>query len=213
MNYIRIRSFLMFIFFASCTLLTAQRKPYDTEVYWGVNGGMTGSMVMFKPTVSQSFLTGYNGGLVFRYINAKSLGLQAELNYSERGWLEKDNNYSRRLNYIELPFMTHFNFGNKFRTFLNIGPKFSYLISENTLVNNVVGSTAPQHSQLVEHPFEYGLVAGTGFYLRMKRQVIQIEARASFSAIDIYSNALSAPFDNSNNVNASVNISWLIQTN
>lgn len=93
MNYIQMRSFLLFIFFTSCTLLTAQRKPYETEVYWGVNGGITGSMVMFKPSVSQSFLTGYNGGIVFRYINAKSLGLQAEINYSERGWLEKDNNY------------------------------------------------------------------------------------------------------------------------
>lgn len=108
--------------------------------------------------------------------------------------------------------MTHFNFGNKFRTFLNIGPKFSYLISESAPINNTAGSTAPQHLLSVEHPFEYGLVAGTGFYLRMKRQVIQIEARASFSAIDIYSNALSDPFDNSNNVNASLNISWLIQS-
>jgi hypothetical protein len=108
--------------------------------------------------------------------------------------------------------MTHFNFGNKFRTFLNLGPKFSYLISEKALINNNVNSTQHQHSQAVEHPFEYGIVAGTGFYLRMQKQVIQVEARASFSAIDIYSNAASDPFDNSNNVYASVNISWLIQT-
>lgn len=204
---------ILFVLVTTSLGLSAQRKPYNTEVYWGINGGMTGSQVLFKPTVSQSFLTGYNGGLVFRYINAKSLGLQAEINYQERGWLEKDNNYSRRLNYLELPFMTHFNFGNKFRTFFNIGPKFSYLISEKTLIYNTVNSTQHQHSQAVERPFEYGLVAGTGFYLRMKRQVIQIEARAGFSAIDIYSNAASDPFDNSNNVNATLNISWLVQTN
>lgn len=190
----------------------AQRKPYKAETYWGVNGGMTGSMVLFKPAVSESFLTGYNGGVVFRYINAKSFGLQTELNYSERGWLEKDNLYSRRLNYIELPFMTHFNFGNKFRVFFNIGPKFSYLISEKTLTDNTVNSTEHQHIQTVEHPFEYGLVVGTGFYLRIKRQVFQVEGRGNFGAVSIFSDAASDPFDNSNNVNASVNISWLIQT-
>ncbi|MFZ4581322.1 MAG: porin family protein [Paludibacter sp.] len=189
-----------------------QRKYYATEKYWGINGGVTGSMVGFKPSVSQSFLLGYNGGLVFRYINAKSLGFQTELNYSQRGWTEKDGLFSKQLNYIELPILTHFNFGNNFRAFFNIGPKLSYLISEKTLVNNTVNSTQEQHIKATEHPFEYSLVVGTGFYIRLKKQVFQVEARANYGAVDLYSNAASDYFDASNNINASLNFSWLLQT-
>ena len=105
-------------------------------MYIGLNGGMAASTVNFNPKVSQSFLIGYTGGLVFRQISQKSLGFQAELNYMQRGWQESDGNYSRQLNFIELPIMTHFNFGKKFRFFFNIGPKLGYLISENVLLNN-----------------------------------------------------------------------------
>ena len=190
----------------------AQRKNYTTEKYWGINAGMTGSMVGFKPTVNQSYLLGNNGGIVFRYINDKSLGFQTELNYSQRGWTEKDGLFSKQLNYIELPILTHFNFGRNFRVFFNIGPKLSYLISEKTLLNNTVNSTQEQHIKATERPFEYGLVVGTGFYMRIKKQVFQVEARANYGAVDLYSNAASDYFDASNNMNASLNFSWLLQT-
>ena len=82
----------------------AQKTAFEPEVYLGLNGGMSASMLYFNPQVKQSFLTGYNGGLTFRYIGKKSLGVQAELNYSQRGWKESDGLYARQLNYIELPF-------------------------------------------------------------------------------------------------------------
>lgn len=206
-------SFILFIIlsFSSFTL-PAQRKFYVSEKYWGINGGMSGSRVNFKPTVSQMIMTGYNGGFVFRYINAKSLGFQAELNYSERGWIERNNLFTKRLNYIELPLLSHFNYGNNFRVFFNIGPKFGYLVSEKNLVDNTVNSTQEQHIKAIQNRFEYSLVAGTGFYMRIKKQVFQIEGRASYGAVDLYSNAASDYFDNSNSLNGSINFSWLIQT-
>ncbi len=192
--------------------LQAQRKPYDSEVYWGVTGGATASTVYFKPTVEQNTLTGYNGGAVFRYIGTKNLGLQAELLYSQRGWSEANDLYSRQLNYIEMPFLTHFNFGNTFRTFINFGPKLSYLLSEKVLINNTINSTEPQHINAVNRPFEYGLVLGAGFYVRIKRQVLQIEARGNYSAVDLYPNKPGDDFSFSNSIYGSLNFSWLIQS-
>ena len=199
---------LIFIF---TSVLSAQRKEYIPELYVGVNFGATGSMVNFDPAVEQSYLQAYNGGLVFRYIAQKSLGFQSELNYSQRGWNESDGNYTRQLNYIELPILTHFNFGNKFRFFFNIGPKFSYLISEKVLINNNIENTLEQHAEAVQNKLDYGFCGGIGFLLNLKGQVIQFDARANYSMTNVFSNAKKDYFATSNNMNVSVNIGWLMQ--
>lgn len=200
---------VFFVFMVGSTL--AQKSFYKKEMYIGLNGGMAASTVNFKPKVSQSFLLGYTGGLVFRQISQKSLGFQAELNFMQRGWQESDGNYSRQLNFIELPIMTHFNFGNKFRIFFNIGPKLGFLISENVLLNNQEKSTSVQHTTLIQNKFDYGFALGTGCYLNILGQVIQLEARGNYCMSDIFSNAKRDYFDNSNPMYASVNLAWLMQ--
>ena len=147
---------VILLVFISSTLFSQARLD-QPEIYIGTSHGAIGSMVMFKPSVSQSYLLGYNGGLIFRYISEKNVGMQAELNYSQRGWSESDSNYERQLNYIELPFLTHIYFGNKTRFFFNIGPKVSYLISEKVLVDNTLNSVITSYSihytKLYDHPF------------------------------------------------------------
>lgn len=191
--------------------MKAQKTTFEPEVYLGLSGGVTASMLYFNPQVKQTFLTGYNGGLTFRYIGKKSLGVQAELNYSQRGWKESDGLYARQLNYIELPFLTHFNFGDKFRYFFNIGPKISYLLSENILIDNTQNSTAEQHIKAVENPFDYGFSLGTGALIKIQKQVLQVEARANYSLSNVFSDAKKDYFNYSNNLNASVNFTWLFQ--
>lgn len=189
----------------------AQRKDYKTEIYYGINAGMTAAKVNFDPSVAQNYITGYQGGFVFRYISSKSLGVQAELNYTQRGWSESDGLYARQLNYMELPFLTHFNFGNNFRFFFNIGPKIGYLLSENVIINQTINSTSTQHITAVQNKFDYGFCSGLGFLLNIKGQVFQLEGRGNYSMNDIFSNAKKDYFDTSNNMYATVSFSWLMQ--
>ena len=205
------RKYLSIILLVYTVGLFAQARLNQPEMYIGTSHGVVGSMVMFKPAVSQTYLLGYNGGLVFRYIAEKNVGMQAELNFSQRGWSQSDGLYERQLNYIELPFMTHIYVGDKGRVFFNLGPKISYLISEKVLVNNKLNSTDTQHTTLIENPFDYGLCAGLGFLFRIKKNVFQFDTRANFGLSDIYSNDKRDYFDTSNNVNLSVNFAWLLQ--
>ncbi len=202
---------LLFIAVLICSLSIVAQNPEHPEIYIGGTFGATGSMVTFKPTVGQTYLQGYNGGVVFRFISDKYVGFQAELNYSQRGWNESGDLYARQLNYIELPFMTHFYVGNKTRFFFNIGPKISYLISENVLVDNAVGSTEVQHTTKIQNPFDYGICTGLGLLFKIKPIVIQLDTRASYSLSDIYSNNKKDYFDTSNNVSVSVNLAILFQ--
>lgn len=211
-NKIYTHSFLFTIFFVfSVGFSFAQKAYYKPEIYIGINGGMAASTVNFLPKVSQSFLMGYTGGLVFRQISQKSLGWQVELNYMQRGWQETELDYARQLSFIELPFLTHFNFGKKFRFFFNIGPKVGFLIAENVLQNTQETSTSVQHTTLIENKFDYGFAAGTGFYMNIKGQVFQLEARGNYSMSDIFSNDKRDYFDKSNPMYASVNFAWLMQ--
>lgn len=205
------RKFLIIpILFISITVLSQSRLD-NPEMYIGASFGRTASLVMFTPAVNQSYLLGYNGGIVFRYIAEKNVGMQAELNFSQRGWNETDSTYARQLNYIELPFMTHIYIGKKNRVFFNVGPKISYLISEKVLKTNNPNSDLTQRSTLVQNPFDYGLCGGLGLMFRINKNILQLDARANYSLSDIFSNDKRDFFDTSNNVNVSVNLAWLLQ--
>lgn len=203
--------YLSIILLAFATGVFAQARLDRPEKYIGTSHGVIGSMVMFKPAVSQTYLSGYNGGLVFRYIAEKNVGMQVELNFSQRGWSESDGLYERQLNYIELPFMTHIYVGKKNRVFLNLGPKIAYLISEKEITNNTTNSTATQHTTLIENPFDYGLCAGLGVLFNVRGNILQLDTRANFGLSDVFSNDKRDYFDTSNNVNVSVNLGWLLQ--
>lgn len=209
--------YLIFIILnVNSTIISAQNKEFKPEIWLGVHGGMNASMVFFKPAVPQSYFMGRNGGITFQFNSEKSLGIQAELNYVERGWTESNgllDTYARRLQYIELPFMTHIYFGNKFRFYFDLGPEMAYLIGEQEVSNYFVNSVAEQHIQAVQNKFDYGFAVGTGFSLQLGRQVVQIGINGSYSLGDIFSNAKKDYFDTSNSVVAGVRACWMIQTN
>lgn len=205
------KTVLFFIFFAVSLLCKAQVRLDNPETYVGITAGANGSMVNFSPGVRQTYLLGNNAGAIFRYISDKNLGVQAELLYMQRGWNEAGNMFAHRLDYIDIPFLSHFYLGRSFRVFFNLGPRIGFLFSEKTLYNYFEDSDAVQHIRNADYNFDYGFAAGLGFLLRIKKQVFQFEARGNYSVTDIYSNDKRDYFDFSNNINATVNFSWLMQ--
>ena len=99
----------------------------------GIKQGIVFSQVNFDPPVTQNLTLGYTGGLAIQYISETHAGIQAEFNYSQRGWTEKldsSNSYKRTLNYFEVPVLSHFIYTQKKTTFfLNLGPAISFYSS------------------------------------------------------------------------------------
>lgn len=206
------RKYYLFLFIVLNASLSAQSMLAKPEVYVGISGGATSSMVFFNPSISQGFLVGYNTGVAFRYIAEKNVGLQAEINYSQRGWRESSGAYTRQLNYIELPFMTHIYIGNKVQFVVNLGPKISYLLSENVLINTTT-DTDTQHITKIQNPFDYGLCGGLGIQFKANKSVFQLDTRANFGLSDVFSNDKRDFFDASNNFNISLNLAYYFQIN
>ena len=204
---------LVVLFIVTNAYLQAQQyKTFEPKLTLGVGAGPVFTSVDFVTAVPQNTTQGLSGGVSLRYITEKHLGLLAELNYTQRGWTEDfseapknpDHSYSRTLNYIELPLMTHIYFGNKVKFVVNIGPQISYMFSDNggtmndalTEYINDKRKEDPNNPlglqyEDVDSKFDYGLLGGVGVEFNTGLGSFILEGRYYFGLGDSYDNSRS----------------------
>ncbi|MBQ6983798.1 MAG: PorT family protein [Paludibacteraceae bacterium] len=191
---------------ALCVLcwMQAEAQPrLHTPEYWlGVHGGVSASTVLFNPAVSgmspitKACVLGGNGGLVFRYAGHKFCAFQMELDYLHRGWTE--NGEAHSLHYVELPILMHLNFGSDVcRWIFNLGPQIGYCVKDE--------------STTIDHPFDWGMAAGTGFNVRTKKAgVFELEVRFDFSFGGVFGTSITDRFNMASPMDLSVNLGWMM---
>lgn len=189
--------------------LAAQRYYYEPEYTLGARAGATASFVSFVPAVSHQMLYGAQAGIVFRYISDRHFGIQVETNFTQRGWKEKSDvyRYTRTLDYIEIPFLSHIYFGkNYFRWFFNLGPEISFRVADRTDTDiSDERQKSPRHTDDFKTIFDYGIAVGTGFEFQTRRAgIYQLEARYSFGLGDLYRNSSDDTYRRSSNQNISL---------
>jgi hypothetical protein len=192
--------------------LHAQKKnPFKGELYLGVGGGGLLSKVDFVPSVPMVFKQGIYGGLSAKYISDKNLGLIMELNFAQRGWKEEFESssgfsYSRTLNYIEVPFMTHVYFGEKMQFVVNAGPQISLLVGDSQKMNQALSDDVDarreanpgvrigmQYKGMYElKRVDYGLTGGIGMVFKTGVGDFDLEGRYYFGLGDIFTSRRSA---------------------
>ena len=175
------------------------QENFHKEFNWGLNGGTSISSVSFNPKVRQGKLIQGVGGISIRYISENNFGIQCEINYSQRGWKEvypdyPDIHYTRALDYIELPVLTHiyFNAGKRFRTVFNLGPQLGYLLNERTLESSIDindENTPSYYAQKVQRRFDWGLCFGGGVELRTSSGNFILDGRYYYGLSDIFNNS------------------------
>ena len=171
----------------------------------GVNGGINLNSVSFSPKVRQNNLMGINGGVTARYISEKYFsmicGIQAEVNYSQRGWKEiiedgTEDTYHRAMNYLEVPLLAHLAFGkdrgNGVRFVLNLGPQIGFLINEKEYKSAAWHpedrpyGVNVQYDKAAENKFDYGIIGGGGVEIRTGIGHFVAEARYYFGLSDFF---------------------------
>ena len=221
---------------------TAQIGEHRNVVSIGVNGGYAMSNVGFTPKVNQKMYGGMTGGVTFRYVFEKYFNtvcaLQAEVNYTQAGWKEDildlndqpvinpatgvAEDYSRAINYIQVPFMAHLGWGREERGmqfFVQAGPQFGLYLSESTKSSydghqpntaDRANATVAQETMPVENKLDYGIVAGAGLeYSHPKIGHIQLEARYYYGLANIYGDSKKDYFGKSNNGTIYVKLAYL----
>lgn len=211
----KIKSLLIgFVLLAGTSLpVAAQMGDARNNLSVGFNAGANLNSVSFTPTIKQNSTTGLTGGLTARYISEKYFamicGAQVELNFSQRGWDElfeilgengepvKDTSrsYSRKMTYIDIPFLAHLAFGNEkgLQFFVHAGPQISFLIGESESMegidmDNLSNTQKAIYDTKIQNKFDYGIAGGAGIELSTKKAGnFLIEGRYYFALSDFYS--------------------------
>ena len=194
--------------------IKAQDK-FIPETTIGIKLGANFSKIIFDTLISQSLLQGFNGGVVFEFISEPHLGIQLELNYSQKGWsenLDSSNIYRRKLNYLEFPFMTRIEIGNGNTKFtINLGAYFSYLIYETQTMKIInKNEIRNYYNNKIDNNFEYGLCFGLGLMRKTSIGNFELEFRFNQGLSNIFdSNRYS--ISTSQNQVISVSLFYLIK--
>ena len=211
-------------FFLSFQEIKAQTH-YSSNVAIGVKGGATFSEVFFNPSVRQKFNPGMTAGVMVRYIEEDHFGLIAELNFVQRGWSENFEgapyNYSRTLNYVELPVMAHIFFGRRGKFFFKAGPQVALFLSESTKANfdpkemaslpdfPYVNRMNEQMLMSATQKIDYGISAGLGGEFNInKKNSLSIEARFYYGLGNVFPSKRTDTYSASNQMTLSATIGY-----
>jgi len=147
--------FILLILSTFSIYVKAQEEtPFVPEHLFGFTGGVNMVSVFSEEPltytdrqgnliVSNPYLLKYVGGLSYKYISGKNVGLLAELTYTQKGGYNEflfDKNgsvtdsilFNHQLDYIEFSFLTNVRLGKKHgKINLYLGPHLAYLINQN----------------------------------------------------------------------------------
>lgn len=196
---------------------------YEAQMSLGVHGGVNLSQVMFSPSIRQKFLPGANAGINFRYTEEKHFGFIIEANFEQRGWAENFDDapfsYSRTINYVQIPFMSHIYFGRRHKFFINLGPSVSFKTGDSVKSNfdySNVGSvpdfpvhTSQQYGYPTKGAVDFGISGGLGGELGItRRHSIYLEARYYFGIANVLPAGRTDHFKSSNPMALSISLGY-----
>ena len=207
----------------------AQLGEERSNLSIGVNAGMNMSSVSFQPSIKQKSKSGMAFGVTARYMSEKYFkmmcGIQAEINYSQRGWSENiddgsGNAYSRTMNYLEIPLLAHLAFGKDaldegMKFFVNMGPQVGLCLSETeTMSDNWDPTYRPngvvqQYGKLVENKLDYGILGGLGMELSTKMGHFLWEGRYYYGLSDFWGSSKKDEFGRSGHSYLGVRLTYL----
>lgn len=203
--------------------LIAQRNPFDFGIEGGMNiGTLRGNSLIDE---NHSLKPGSIFGISFQYNLPKLLSIKTGLSFEQKGSkfsvpaVDINGNYQGdykgtiTFNYLTIPLVTQFSFGQKWRPFVNFGGFCSILISQKERVqafSNYPGSTT-NYTDLFKRT-EFGLTGGLGLSYSMEMPLaVSVEVRnnlglTNISDIEVYGGGQSL----TNTLNLLIGISYQI---
>ena len=209
--------------------IMAQLGEERSNLAVGVNLGMNMTKVDFSPRIKQKSHNGMAFGVTARYMCEKYFnmmcGIQAEINYTQRGWKEdiddgSENTYSRTMNYIEVPLLAHLAFGKDaldkgVKFFINMGPQVAFFLNEKEKMSEDwnpayrPNGVNQQYGKWVENKFDYGLLGGLGVELSTKAGHFLLEGRYYYGLADFWGSSKKDEFGRSGHSYMGVKLTYL----
>ncbi|WP_432669978.1 porin family protein [Flavobacterium sp. SM2513] len=160
------------------------------DVEFGINIGLNTSTVT-AGNFSANTGIGFNAGFASDYYFSDGWSIKGKLIYDQKGWdngtFEDEISVSRadyNLNYLTIPLMANWHFGNKKNWYCNFGPYAGFLLNAKESAKNTDVSDAFNSN-------DFGLALGIGVKIPVSdklRVYFEYEGQSGFS--DIFKNNL-----------------------
>lgn len=153
----------------------------------GLRGGPSFSQVSFTtgrgvPRPPQELVQGLEVGLLWRMLNNQRLGLQAELNYSSKGWYIYPGTvegHQREYQYIQLPVLSHLQLGRgRLKFIVQAGAFVAYAWQiEDVRLPGPNAMPRVVYAHQASQPWQFGVLGGAGPAFELPFGMLQLEAR------------------------------------
>ncbi|MDN5202900.1 porin family protein [Fulvivirgaceae bacterium BMA10] len=180
------------ILFLALSLNIVIHCESEAQASFGVRQGVVFSQVLFDDVdiqfntdVPQRQKQGNVTGIIFKYFAQPNIGIQAELNIIEKGWIQKlddGKEFETTLNYLQLPLLTHLYIGKgKFKPILLAGPYFSMLYDSkrSAIQDDQKEQIKFQYSESEDNQYEFGISGGLGLAFDSSIGTFQVDVRFS----------------------------------
>lgn len=189
--------FQILIFF----LLFFPGKFYAQEgVYIGakVGGGFSRYYFAVDPGIYKPLVIDivpvYEAGIVFSHQNGKYMGLQIDLQYTQKAWQERfvgDTTEKVLIHYVEMPLLTtaRLAFGKKKSALiLSFGIYGAYAFASENESNTSSSPYAPliDYSKSFKNSFDFGFKAGLGYEFLVNQSLLRFQLTFSQGLQDLF---------------------------
>ena len=181
--------------FIACILFCGIAIRAQAQHFIGIKEGLSFSTINSSQPLGQKAVTNrMNIGLVYKYYAGKWVGVQAGLNYAEKGYQLNDT--SKHYQTIELPVVSQFHVELwKFRLLAQFGIYGAYALRANLEYADDNGNTqiAGYTFKSYENKLDCGTVFGAGFSMMLKPIEIQLEYNYHFGLIYLQNPRIPGP--------------------
>lgn len=175
--------------FFSLGLILTESIQAQTNI--GIRGGFSSSTLTYRAEVGRRAdrVTGIGAptfAFVIEQYLAKNAGASLEfqyikLGYTQRDTLERVNQTA--LEYLKIPFLSNFYFGNRGKFHVKLGPHFGFLMNATDIKREYEGNgLLPTYGGTADTPrnFMYGLTAGVGLSNLFGKNTVAADLRFSY---------------------------------
>ena len=165
----RLKATILLLFLFSCI-----SNQVFSQISLGFRGGISSSSVSYRYQLGRSALSAdgirdFTYAFVIEYFGQKNAGLQMEIQSITLGYIQQNDSLGinqSEWNYLKVPILSNFYFGNRGRFHIKIGPHFGYLLNAVDVSREFENPPTglPSYGQEGDDPrrFMYGLNLGAG---------------------------------------------------
>ncbi len=189
------KRFGLILFFCFCVNTSFSKS----NIYVGaaLGGGLSNSRMIAINTDPKIYsVPSFSGGVNAEFAATKSFGIKGELNYFRGGYaynisltdvngkIISNEKLNVALDYLHIPFMFKYSFGDKIRFFVNAGPYFGLLLDYSYTTSKTNQSFMNLNSVLNSN--DYGLTSGIGLTFNSEKKLgFNVELRNNLGFMNL----------------------------